>query len=133
MVYATLPSTLWSSTPVTVTVCGNVSQLDVVNVTLIGATVPSLTLVDDSPMLTLAAGAAVNAMVKVGGATRLRRGSGPGNWRDRDPSRIVVRIGHGRTSAGVSARCRLASLLVAGAVTNRIGDVAIGPPRRRFP
>ena len=41
--------------PVTVTVCG-VFQLADVNVTLAGDTVPSLVLLDDSPMVTLASG-----------------------------------------------------------------------------
>src|SRR5262249_40380078 len=55
IVYAMLPSTMASSTPVTVTVCGTF-QLALVNVTLAGATVPSVKSLDDSPIVTFAAG-----------------------------------------------------------------------------
>src|SRR5258706_360530 len=50
-----LPSTIGSSTPVTVTVCATF-QLAVVNVSEAGATVPSVRSLDDSPIVTFAVG-----------------------------------------------------------------------------
>ena len=59
-----LPSSRKSSTPVTVTVWA-VFQVAGVNVTLAGATAPSVTSVVASPMLTLAAGWLFSTTVKV--------------------------------------------------------------------
>src|SRR5437667_94363 len=55
IVYATVPSTAKSSTPVTVTVCA-AFQLAGVNVTEAGATVPSVRSLDESPIVTFAVG-----------------------------------------------------------------------------
>src|SRR5258708_9264690 len=59
-----LPSTIGSSTPVTVTVCA-VFQFAVVNVTLAGATVPSVRSFDDNPIVTFAVGWLVRTTVNV--------------------------------------------------------------------
>src|SRR2546426_120249 len=50
-----LPSRTRSSTPVTVTVCATF-QFAVVNVTLAGATVPSVRSLDDNPIVTFVVG-----------------------------------------------------------------------------
>ena len=55
MVYATLPSSTKSFTPVTVAVCG-VFQLPDVNVSEAGDTVPSVRSLDERPMVTFADG-----------------------------------------------------------------------------
>src|SRR2546426_11958147 len=59
-----LPSWTRSSTPVTVTVWATF-QFTVVNVTLDGATVPSVRSLDDNPIVTFAAGWLVKATVNV--------------------------------------------------------------------
>src|SRR5258706_13123220 len=59
-----LPSWIESSTPVTVTVCATF-QLPVVNVTLDGATVPSVRALDDNPIVTFTKGWLVRTIVNV--------------------------------------------------------------------
>ena len=62
--YATLPSTMKSSTPVTVTVCALFQFADV-NVTGDGATVPSAVFELLNPTVTLAVGCEVSTTVNV--------------------------------------------------------------------
>src|SRR2546426_7396139 len=59
-----LPSTIGSSTPVTVTVCATF-QFAVVNVSDAGATVPSVRSFDDNPTVTFAVGWLVKTTVNV--------------------------------------------------------------------
>ncbi len=59
-----LPSSITSSTPVTVTVCATF-QFAVVNVTLAGATVPSVRSFDDNPTVTFAVGCVFKTTVNV--------------------------------------------------------------------
>src|SRR5712691_9878087 len=59
-----LPSTIGSSTPVTVTVCATF-QFAVVNVSDTGATVPSVRSFDDNPIVTLAVGWLVRTTANV--------------------------------------------------------------------
>src|SRR5438093_741435 len=59
-----LPSTIASSTPVTVTVCARF-QFTVVNVSDAGATVPSVRSLDDNPIVTFAVGWLVKTTVNV--------------------------------------------------------------------
>src|SRR6266478_5196516 len=59
-----LPSTIGSSTPVTVTVCATF-QFAVVNVSDTGATVPSVRSLDDNPTVTFAVGWLVRTTVNV--------------------------------------------------------------------
>src|SRR6478735_1697618 len=63
-VYDWLPSATFSSTPVTVTVCG-VDQLLAVNVSEAGATVPSLVALLEAATVTLAVGCEPSATVNV--------------------------------------------------------------------
>ncbi len=63
-VYAMLPSTIGSSTPVTVTTCG-VFQVAGVIVTLAGDTVPSVRSLDDSAITTSATGWLLSVMPNV--------------------------------------------------------------------
>ena len=70
MVCATAPSTTKSSTPVTVTVCGE-PQFALVNVTLDGLTVPSAVFELVRPTVTFAVVCAVSAIENVT-STRLR-------------------------------------------------------------
>src|SRR5688572_30146059 len=62
--YATLPSSSESSTPVTVTVCG-VLQFAAVNVSDVGETVPSVESLDERPTVTSAVGCAASVTVNV--------------------------------------------------------------------
>ncbi len=64
ILYATVPSTIASSTPVTSTVCG-VFQFDAVNVTDAGATVPSVVSSELSGIVTFAVGSVFRTTVKV--------------------------------------------------------------------
>jgi len=63
MEYGALPSTFVSSTPVTVTVWGE-DQLDLVKMSLEGATVPSLMLFENRGMVTSAVGLVLSTTVK---------------------------------------------------------------------
>ena len=67
------PSSTASSTPVTVTVCATF-QLSVVNVTLAGATVPSVKSLLDNPIVTLRGGLGVQDHGKGRGPTCFGRG-----------------------------------------------------------
>ena len=64
MLYAMLPSSRVSSTPVTVTVCALFQFADV-KVTLDGLTVPSAVLFELRPTVTFAVGCAVRTIVNV--------------------------------------------------------------------
>jgi hypothetical protein len=64
MLYATFPSTIVSSTPVTVTILG-VRALAGVNESVVGETVPSFGLELDRPIETVADGMLVSATLKV--------------------------------------------------------------------
>src|SRR5258706_287348 len=64
-----LPSTIGSSTPVTVTVCATF-QFAVVNVSVAGATVPSVRSLDDNPIVTLAVGRSEERSVEEEGRSR---------------------------------------------------------------
>ncbi len=64
IVYAIVPSTIVSSTPVTVTVCAEF-QFAAVNINDVGATVPSAVLSEESAIVTSAVGSVLSTTVKV--------------------------------------------------------------------
>ena len=99
----------------TVTVCG-VFQLAAVKVRLAGETVPSRRVAATiRPIVTLAVGWLFSTTVNVAVPPASRRRQAAGR-RDRDPGRVVVRVGD-RHVGRVQRRCSSASALVAAAVT----------------